>query len=300
MARPKKYSDEFRRRAVDEVLERGRKIPELASSLGITSNETLRRWVRQAEADRGLREAPTAEELAEIKKLRKEVADQQRTIAILKAATAFFRPGAEPPLAVRVAFIDAYRERWPVAVMCRAIGLSERTYHARKSRPLSARAVRDEALKVDIDRVFKENYSCYGARRVWIALRRADVEAARCTVERLMADMGLRGVQRGKKLFTTVADSDAVRPPDLVCRQFTAERPNQLWLADITYCSTWRGRAGCTCQLRGIRTGHLQDQPHGRGFPCNKEFCGIRLLTIDTAMREDSTESASSKTLSPG
>ena len=89
MARPKKYSEEFRRRAVDEVMERGRKIPEVAAQLGITSNETLRRWVRQAEADRGLREAPTTEELAEIKKLRKEVADQQRTIEILKAATAF-------------------------------------------------------------------------------------------------------------------------------------------------------------------------------------------------------------------
>jgi putative transposase len=125
--------------------------------------------------------------------------------------------------------------------MCRAIGLSERTYHARKSRPRSARAVRDEALKLDIERVFRENYSCYGARRVWLALRRADVVAARCTVERLMAGMGIRGVQRGKKLFTTVADSDAARPPDLVNRQFVAERPNQLWLADITYCSTWEG-----------------------------------------------------------
>ena len=92
-----KYSDEFRRRAVDEVLERGRKIPEVATQLGITSPETLRRWVRQAEADRGLREAPTTEELAEIKKLRKEVADQQRTIEILKAATSFFVQEASPP-----------------------------------------------------------------------------------------------------------------------------------------------------------------------------------------------------------
>jgi putative transposase len=125
--------------------------------------------------------------------------------------------------------------------MCRAIGLPERTYHARKSRPASARAVRDEALKADIRRVFEANYSCYGARRVWIALRREDIEAARCTVERLMAGMGIRGVQRGKKLFTTIADSDAARPPDLVKRQFAAERPNQLWLADITYCSTWEG-----------------------------------------------------------
>jgi transposase len=96
MGRAKKYSDELRRRAMDEVVERGRKIGEVAGQLGITSPETLRRWVRQAEADRGLREAPTSEELAEIRKLRKEVADQQRTIEILKAATAFFVQETNP------------------------------------------------------------------------------------------------------------------------------------------------------------------------------------------------------------
>lgn len=90
MARPRKYSDELRRRAIDEVLERGRKIPEVARDLGIGSPETLRNWVRQAERDRGLKSGPTTEELAEIKALRKEVADQQRTIEILKAATTFF------------------------------------------------------------------------------------------------------------------------------------------------------------------------------------------------------------------
>ena len=96
MARPKKYSDDLRRRAVEEVLDRGRKISEVASQLGIGSPETLRKWVRQAEADRGLRAAPTTEELAEIKKLRKEVADQQRTIEILKAATSFFAKEVDP------------------------------------------------------------------------------------------------------------------------------------------------------------------------------------------------------------
>ncbi len=96
MARPRKYSDELRRRAVEEVLDRGRKIPEVASQLGIGSPETLRKWVRQAEADRGLRATPTTEELAEIKKLRKEVADQQRTIEILKAATTFFAQEVDP------------------------------------------------------------------------------------------------------------------------------------------------------------------------------------------------------------
>lgn len=96
MARPRKYSDELRRRAVDEVLERGRRVPVVARDLGIGAPETLRRWVRQAEVDRGLRQGPTSEELAEIKELRKEVAGQQRTIEILKAATTFFAQEADP------------------------------------------------------------------------------------------------------------------------------------------------------------------------------------------------------------
>jgi transposase len=96
MGRPKKHSDELRRRAIDEVLKRGRKVAEVAAQLGTASPETLRRWVRQAEADRGLRDAPTSEELAEIRRLRKEVADQQRTIEILKAATTFFVQEANP------------------------------------------------------------------------------------------------------------------------------------------------------------------------------------------------------------
>jgi transposase len=96
MARPRKYSDELRRRAIDEVLERGRKVPEVAQQLGIASPESLRRWVRQAERDRGLKSGPTTEELAEIKALRREVADQQRTIEILKAATTYFAQEADP------------------------------------------------------------------------------------------------------------------------------------------------------------------------------------------------------------
>lgn len=96
MGRPRKYSDELRRRAIDEVLERGRKVPEVAEQLGIVSPESLRRWVRQAEIDRGLKAGPTSEELAEIKALRREVADQQRTIEILKAATTYFVQEADP------------------------------------------------------------------------------------------------------------------------------------------------------------------------------------------------------------
>ncbi len=96
MGRPRKYSDELRRRAIDEVLERDRKVPEVAKQLGITTPETLRRWVVQARIDRGLVTGPTTEELAEIKALRREVADQQRTIEILKAATTYFAQEADP------------------------------------------------------------------------------------------------------------------------------------------------------------------------------------------------------------
>ena len=96
MGRPRKYSDEFRRRAVDEVLDRDRKVPEVAKQLGIATPETLRRWVVQARIDRGLVTGPTTEELAEIKALRREVADQQRTIEILKAATTYFAQEADP------------------------------------------------------------------------------------------------------------------------------------------------------------------------------------------------------------
>jgi len=96
MARPRKYSDELRRRAIDEVLVRGRKIPEVAVQLGIATPESLRRWVRQAEVDRGLTAGPSTEEREEIKALRREVADQQRTIDILKAATTYFAREADP------------------------------------------------------------------------------------------------------------------------------------------------------------------------------------------------------------
>ncbi len=89
--------------------------------------------------------------------------------------------------------------------------------------------------------MWTSNYSCYGPRRAYKKLRKEGYVSARCTVTRLMADIGLRGVQRGRKQFTTIADDTSPRPADLVERQFVAERPNQLWLADITYVSTWQG-----------------------------------------------------------
>jgi transposase InsO family protein len=141
-----------------------------------------------------------------------------------------------------VRFVGAHLDRgWPIVVMCRTIGLPERTYHAATRRPRSARAISDEAHKVQIRRVWEQNYRCYGAHRIFKQLRREGYPIARCTVSRLMRDMGLRGVQGGKKRWTTIVDDTAPRPADLVERQFVAARPNQLWLADITYSSTWDG-----------------------------------------------------------
>jgi putative transposase len=103
--------------------------------------------------------------------------------------------------------------------------------------------VRDEALKTEIARVHAANYGVYGARTVWLALNREGITVARCTVERLMAELGLSGATRGTAKRTTVADPAAPRPADLVQRRFGPPAPNRLWVADLTYVSTWSGFA---------------------------------------------------------
>ncbi len=111
--------------------------------------------------------------------------------------------------------------------------------HSRRS----VRAIRDEMLAVQIRRVWQGNYEVYGARKVWRQMRREHQGVARCTVERLMREMGLCGAARGKTVKTTQADPGNASPRDLVKRQFTAEHPNQLWVADFTFVSTWQGFA---------------------------------------------------------
>lgn len=118
-----------------------------------------------------------------------------------------------------------------------------RLYVARKADPakLSARAQRDIGLNADIRRVFDENFQVYGVRKVWRQLQREGIQAARCTVARLMREMGLRGAIRGKPVKTTIADKALPGPLDRVNRQLRADRPDQLWLSDFTYVSTWSG-----------------------------------------------------------
>jgi len=121
------------------------------------------------------------------------------------------------------------------------VQIAPSTYYAALTRPKSAREIRDEELKREIQRVYDENYKVYGARKIWWELHREGIGVGRCRVERLMKMMGLAGAVRGKTVRTTVSDKDGVRAPDLVKRQFTAGAPNRLWVADFTYVSTWAG-----------------------------------------------------------
>jgi putative transposase len=140
-----------------------------------------------------------------------------------------------------IAYIDAHRERFGVEPICRALQFARRTYWATKQRRPSARSVRDAELRPMIERVHRENFGVYGAAKVWAQLNREDQHVARCTVERLMRDLGLRGAVRGKPVRTTFAADAADRPRDLVDRKFTALAPNRLWVADLTYVRTWSG-----------------------------------------------------------
>ena len=117
------------------------------------------------------------------------------------------------------------------------------TFYDQVHREPSRRQSRDEVLKREIARVHTANYGVYGARKVWLALNREGIDVARCTVERLMAELGLAGAVRGKAKKTTVADPTAARPADLVQRRFAPPAPNRLWVADLTYVSTWSGFA---------------------------------------------------------
>jgi putative transposase len=146
-----------------------------------------------------------------------------------------------------VAFIDQHRDGYGVESICGILPIAPSTYFLHKARQQddtkrSARARCDEELRAAIQRVWDEHQQVYGPRKVWRQLRREGIRAARCTVERLMREMGLHGAVRGRAwTITTQADPAQARPTDLVDRQFTATRPNQLWVADFTYVATWRG-----------------------------------------------------------
>jgi transposase InsO family protein len=145
-----------------------------------------------------------------------------------------------------VTFIDDHRDEYGVESICSVLPIAPSTYYEREARRknpelLPARAKRDAELRTEINRVWHEQQEVYGVRKLWKQMKREKIDVARCTVARLMSDLGLRGVVNGKTIRTTIPDTSASRPPDLVDRDFTATRPNELWVADFTYVATWRG-----------------------------------------------------------
>jgi transposase InsO family protein len=146
-----------------------------------------------------------------------------------------------------VDYIDRHKDRFGVEPICKNLPIAPSTYYEMKARqrdpervPMRHRS--DEQCRGHIRRVWQENFCAYGARKTWKQLKRESLTVAHCTVRRLMKQMGISGLTRGKAFkVTTIADANARRPADLVARKFAAERPNQLWVADFTYVATWRG-----------------------------------------------------------
>lgn len=140
-----------------------------------------------------------------------------------------------------MSFINEHRERFGVEPICDTLQVAPSTYYSALSRPPSERQVRDRELKIEIARAHKENFDVYGTEKVWKQLRREGIEVGRDRVARLMSELELEGAVRGKTWRTTIPSSAASRPADLVDRDFSAAAPNRLWVADLTYVSTWPG-----------------------------------------------------------
>src|SRR6266516_1843692 len=183
----------------------------------------------------------------------------------------FFRGRARPPVTLVVAFIEAFREEFGVEPICRAlrqagVRISPSGYYAARARPPPARAVRDAALEKQILRVWKDSGERYGAWKVWDQLNREGIAVARCTVERLMRTLGLRGVRRGGyKVRTTRPDPSQGRPEDLVNRDFAPDAPDRLWVVDFTFVPTWAG-----ISLAGRGTGATEPPPGSRAPPASR------------------------------
>ena len=248
----KKYPDELRERATRMTLEaladparaKGA-IRRIADELGVHP-EALRTWVKKAQIDQGTRPGTTTDEAQRIKELEKEVRELRRANAILKSASACLsrRSVSARPVDLPVhrlpqegvrGLADLQGAHWR-----RSQDRPEHLTHAAKTRSPSARSLRDETLKAEISKVHKDNYSVLGARKIHVMLNRPEIaerhgagHVARCTVERLMGDLGLRGVRRAKSPRTTRSAPKEQCPADLVKRHFNAFRPNELWVADI-------------------------------------------------------------------
>ncbi len=239
MSKRRSYPLEFRSRLID-LARAGRSIGELAKEFKV-SEQSLRNWVKQADRDAGRREGPTSEELAELKRLRRENKQLRVEREILAKAAAWFARETECGAVEVYRFVRAHQAMYPIATMCRVLEVSTSGYYAWFERRASARAERDAQLKQRIREIHERSDGTYGRPRVHAELQDDGEAVSPKRVGRLMREEGLEGVSRRRKVVTTVRDADSRPAPDLVDRQFKATGPDQLWVADITYISTWSG-----------------------------------------------------------
>ncbi|MCI9868806.1 IS3 family transposase [Rhizobium skierniewicense] len=248
-----KFSPEVRSRAIRMVLDheaehpsRWAAVSSIAAKIGC-SPATLHEWVKKTEVDSGKRAGLPSDVAEKMKALERENRELRQANEILRKASAYFaNGGARPPIEAMISFIDEYRAVFGVEPICRLLPIAPSTYYENIAKRLdvdrlSIRARSDIALKIEIRRVFDENFQVYGVRKVWRQLQREGFDIARCTVSRLMKAMCLQGIIRGKPIKTTVPDKSAPSPLDRVNRQFKAPAPNGLWVSDFTYGSTWQG-----------------------------------------------------------
>ena len=233
----RRYPPELRERAVRMVAEISDQhdsewaaISEVARLLGVGTAVTVRKWVRQAQVDSGSRPGTSTEESAELKRLKRENSELRRANAILKTASAFFAaeldrpqhwsPGSSPIIGATVTaqmVCGGVSSRSAHQLTALGVPIAPSTYYDQVNREPSHRQFRDEVLKAEIMRIHAANYGVYGARKVWFALNREGTTVARCTVERLMAELGLAGATRGRARRTTIADPVAAATRSISC-----------------------------------------------------------------------------------
>lgn len=251
----RKYSPEMRERALRMLAEARPEHPNMMSAvrhvaglLGM-SPETLRLWQRRYEIDAGVKPGVTTDAAAEIKRVAEGERRTTEGERDPQGCERVFRQGARPPLTEMVRFIDEYRDRFGVELICRALRpavtgfITARGYRAAVGRAPSARQLRDDLPVPEIVRLHAENYGLYGRRKMHALMRRQGWDIGRDQTERLMRLAGVRGVKMSKRVFTTTSDKTLSLPSDLVNRRFTADAPRRLWVCDVRYVATWPGFA---------------------------------------------------------
>ncbi|WP_286292604.1 IS3 family transposase [Methylomarinovum tepidoasis] len=236
----KPYPPEFRRQMV-ELVRTGR-TPESQAREFEPTAESIRNWVKQADRDEGRREdGLTSPEREELRRLRRENRQLKIEREILGKSRGLVRSGDRLGAAEVFEFVKVNRADYPVATMCRLLGVSTSGFYAWLKRPESARARRDAELADKVEAIHKRSRGTYGAPRIHAELRVEGEQVSRKRVARMMKARGLVGATRRKGYRTTSHDEAARPAPDLVEREFVAEAPDRLWVADITYVPTWEG-----------------------------------------------------------